>query len=46
VSEALLNFGGLKNEILSLFLFYDRLPEKNSDPLAINLNIEIGIKTA
>jgi transposase len=46
VNEALLNFGDLKNEILSLFLFYDRLPEKNSDPLTINLNVKINIKTA
>jgi transposase len=32
VNEAILNFGGLKNEILSLFLFYDRLPEKKRRP--------------
>ena len=46
VNEALLNFGDLKNEILSLFLFYDRLPEKNGDPLTINPDIKINIKTA
>ena len=46
VGEALLHFRDLKNEVLSLFVFYDELPEKKNDRLTIWFDIEICIKKA
>jgi transposase len=44
VCEAILHFGGLKNEILSLFVFYNGLPEKNDGRLTLSFDIEITVK--
>ncbi|MDM8526233.1 hypothetical protein QUF80_22885, partial [Desulfococcaceae bacterium HSG8] len=44
VSEALLTFEDLKNEVLSLFVFYDELPEKTAPRPAVSLEIKIHIK--
>jgi hypothetical protein len=43
VNEAVLRFGNMKDEVLSLFGLYDGLPKK-SDYSGINLNIKITIK--
>jgi transposase len=44
VNEALFHFENLKDEVLSLFGLYDRLPGKKSAGLTINFNIKIEIK--
>jgi transposase len=44
VNEALVHFENLKDEVLSLFGLYDRLPCKKSAGVTINFNIKIKIK--
>jgi len=44
VNEALLHFGNMKDEVLSLFGLYDRLPGKKSAASVINFYIKIEIK--
>ncbi len=44
VNEALLHFGNMKDEVLSLFGLYDSLPGKKDTVSAINFYIKIEIK--
>jgi len=44
VNEALLTFEDLKNEVLSLFVFYDELVVKNNDRSAVSNKTETHIE--